>query len=75
MGEVMLKYMDQLRAKEIGLEKKLERERKRTQRLAIISILTNSPFPAARLSISASSPALDFYSLGSFTGIMHSELL
>ena len=32
ISEVMLVYMDRLRSKEIGLERKLERERKRTQR-------------------------------------------
>ncbi|XP_048580078.1 serine/threonine-protein kinase Nek10 isoform X2 [Nematostella vectensis] len=32
ISEIMLTYVDKLRAYEIGLEKKLERERKRTQR-------------------------------------------
>ena len=33
ISEVMLVYVDKLRSNEISLEKKLERERKRTQRL------------------------------------------
>ena len=32
----MLVYVDKLRSNEISLEKKLERERKRTQRLALV---------------------------------------
>ena len=36
ISEIMLVYVDKLRSNEISLEKKLERERKRTQRLALV---------------------------------------